>query len=110
MSEFTLFVVIVVELIGVAGLSLANKKMLTDLPFRCILLGILAVHWGMQRSAESRTDFLDGALFGVVLPALIVRAVEYYFEQREESCLRNVIRKGAWVLVPLQAVCIGMFG
>lgn len=110
MLDIALFAVMVVELLGIAGLSLANKKMVTDLPFRYVLLGVMAVSWGMQHSAEPRTPFLEGVLVGVVIPVLIVRAVEYYFEQREESRLRNVIRKGAWVFVPLQAVCTGMFG
>lgn len=110
MLDLTLFVVIVVEFLGIAGLSHANKKMVTDLPFQYVLLGVLAANWGMQHSALSRTPYLEGVLVGVVIPVLIVRAAEYYFEQREESRLRTVILRGAWVFVPLQAVCTGMFG
>lgn len=64
----------------------------------------------MHHSAESRTPFLEGVLWGVVIPVLIVRAVEYYFERREESRLRSVVLRGAWLFVPLHAVCVGMFG
>lgn len=110
MLDIALFAVVVVELLGIAGLSLANKKMVTDLPFRYVLLGVLAVNWGMENSAESRTPFLEGVLAGVVIPVLLVRAVEYYFERREEGRLRSVALRGAWVLVPLHAVCTGMFG
>ncbi|MCT9078179.1 hypothetical protein [Streptomyces fulvoviolaceus] len=110
MLDFALFAVVVVELLGIAGLAFANKKMVTDLPFRYVLLGVLAVSWGMEHSAESRTPFLEGVLAGVVIPVLLVRAVEYCFEQREESRLRSAVLKGAWVFVPLHAVCTGMFG
>ena len=102
MLDFALFAIIVAELLGISGLSHANKKMVTDLPFQYVLLGVMAVSWGMQHSALSRTPYPEGVLVGVVVPVLIVRAVEYYFEQREESRFRKVILKGAWVFVPLQ--------
>ncbi|WP_043673472.1 hypothetical protein [Streptomyces xylophagus] len=110
MLDIALFAVVVAELLGIAGLAAANKKMVTDLPFQYVLLGVMAVSWGMQRSTGSRTPFLEGVLAGVVIPVLLVRAVEYYFERREESRLRSVVLKGAWVFVPLHAVCTGMFG